>query len=195
MSFRSSGASSRAGRGSKEPEPLDPKQPILDVPPLNSFPYIGPPSSNSNPAFSQVEGMNEEGAHTLGPAVVYLPPHATQEEFDNLVSATKYGVVLTGSAALATIGPVVGRIEISENEDAYRFRVLLPGVSRDESMSSIPAISVMLLFAMIVTNLALGAFLFPVAKEYTFISKHQGGAETYEIRPQSERKKKSSNIS
>lgn len=191
MSFRSSGASSRAGRGSNEPEPLDPKQPILDVPPLNSFPYIGPPSSSSNPTFSQVEGMNEEGAHTLGPAVLYLPPHATQEEFDNLVSATKYGVVLTGSAALATIGPVVGRIEISENEDTYRFRVLLPGVSRDESMSNIPAILVMLLFAMIVTNLALlGAFLFPMAKEYTFISKHQLGAETYEIPPKVREKRK-----
>lgn len=153
MSFRSSGASSRVGRGSSEPEPLDPKQPILDVPPLNSFPYIGPPSSNSNSNFSPVEGKNEGGAQTPGPAVVYLPPHATQEEFDNLVSATKYGVVLTGSAAMTTIGPVVGRVEISENETTYRFRILLPGVSRDESMSIISTISVMLAFVMTVLTL------------------------------------------
>ncbi|KAK4750388.1 hypothetical protein SAY87_027837 [Trapa incisa] len=127
MSFRSSGVSSRAGRGSNEPKPLDPKKPILDVPPINSFPYIGPPSSDNNPTFSSVDGNNESG-----PTLVYIPPHATQEELDNIVSASKNGIVLTGSATMATIGPVVGRVEISENETVYRFRVLLPGVSRNE---------------------------------------------------------------
>ncbi|OWM85376.1 hypothetical protein CDL15_Pgr019000 [Punica granatum] len=79
-----------------------------------------------------MEPNNEGGAQPSGPAVIYVPPHATQEELDNLAAATKCGVTLTGSAALATIGPVVGRVELSENENTYRFRVLLPGVSRDE---------------------------------------------------------------
>lgn len=97
-----------------------------------------------------MEAKNKGGAHALGPAVIYVPPHVTQEELDNLVAANKSGVVLTGSAALGTIGSNAGRIEISENGNTYRFRVLLSGVSCGESTSVILAhLSLVLLFLLL----------------------------------------------
>lgn len=97
-----------------------------------------------------MDARNKGGSHTSGPAVIYVPPHTTQEELDNLVATTKSGVVFTGAAALGATGPVARRIEISENEDAYSFRVLLPGVSCDESMSTISThLSLMLLLMLL----------------------------------------------
>ncbi|KAL2325482.1 hypothetical protein Fmac_024540 [Flemingia macrophylla] len=45
-----------------------------------------------------------------------------------------HGVSLTGSAAMGQVGSIVGPVDIGECEDAYLFRVALPGVKRDENL-------------------------------------------------------------
>ncbi|XP_009334297.2 increased DNA methylation 2 isoform X3 [Pyrus x bretschneideri] len=47
-------------------------------------------------------------------------------------AATRDGFALTGSAAMAKVGPTIGLIDIGECDDSYLFRVSLPGVRRDE---------------------------------------------------------------
>ncbi|KAM7272547.1 hypothetical protein ACFE04_027210 [Oxalis oulophora] len=66
------------------------------------------------------------------PAMIFFPSHPTEEELASIAATTKSGVALTGSAAAADVGPTVGRLDIGECEDAYLFRVSLPGVKRDE---------------------------------------------------------------
>ncbi|KAM3219053.1 hypothetical protein P3L10_023584 [Capsicum annuum] len=44
------------------------------------------------------------------------------------------GVALTGSALLGEVGSFMGSVDIAESEDAYVFRVSLPGVARDEKV-------------------------------------------------------------
>ena len=63
--------------------------------------------------------------------MIFLPSDSSSE-FSNLISQTKTGVALTGSAAMGKIGLTIGLVDIAESEDSYYFRVALPGVSRDE---------------------------------------------------------------
>jgi hypothetical protein len=81
------------------------------VAPLNSVPYIGPPTPHSYTVSSPTKRYTE-----------------TLEKV-----ATRVGVALTGSAAMGKIGPVIGLMDIGESKDSYLFRVSLPGVARDES--------------------------------------------------------------
>ncbi|KAL2942119.1 Alpha-crystallin domain-containing protein 22.3 [Bienertia sinuspersici] len=108
-----------------------PHQPALSVTPLNSMPYIDPITSHGNDDSFQPQG-DVEPVEPAKPALIYLPSQPTEEERNQILSVTHNGVCLTGSAALGSIGPVVGKINISESKDTYLFRVGLPGVARDE---------------------------------------------------------------
>lgn len=41
-------------------------------------------------------------------------------------------IVLTGTAKEGSAGPPIGLVDIGESEDAYLFRVALPGVRKDQ---------------------------------------------------------------
>lgn len=108
-------------------------QPVLDVLPLSclpphSFGYATASADDTSP--SPAETNPALGGQ---PAMVFLPPHATNEEWNNIVAATKSGVALTGSAALGKVGPAMGSVDIAESPGEYVFRVSLPGVTRDQS--------------------------------------------------------------
>lgn len=47
-------------------------------------------------------------------------------------------VVLTGTAQEGKVGPPVGLVDIGVSEDAYLFRVSLPGIQKDRCKSSFP---------------------------------------------------------
>ncbi|OMO99124.1 hypothetical protein COLO4_13501 [Corchorus olitorius] len=66
-------------------------------------------------------------------AMLFFPSPPSREEMANIVAATKKGAALMGTAAMGKVGPIVGLMDIGECEDAYMFRVSLPGVKRDES--------------------------------------------------------------
>jgi len=68
-----------------------------------------------------------------GPALFFLPSSADKEQLSDLIAATKNGVALTGTAAMGQVGQVVGLVDIGECDDAYYFRVSLPGVRKDPS--------------------------------------------------------------
>lgn len=119
--------------------PLDPLQPVLDVPPLQSFPPPGPPpninatsATKSDDCSSSVE-INPGRPFGELPAMVFLSSLPTDEEWNNIITASKSGVALTGSAAMGKVGPAIGAVDIGESEDEYIFRVSLPGVVRDEN--------------------------------------------------------------
>uniref|UniRef100_A0A7N2L457 SHSP domain-containing protein n=1 Tax=Quercus lobata TaxID=97700 RepID=A0A7N2L457_QUELO len=131
MDSRSSCRGGRSRSDNIEPDPLNPRQTVLHVAPLNSVPYIGPPTPHSYTASSPAK-KNSETVEKVGPAMIFLPSLSTREEWNNAVAATKVGVALTGSAAMGKIGPVVGPMDIGESDDSYFFRVSLPGVTRDE---------------------------------------------------------------
>lgn len=127
-------SSIRGGRSRSEniaPEPLNPQQAVLHVAPLNSVPYIGPPTPHSYTASSPTK-RHSETVEKVGPAMIFLPSLSTREEWNSVVAATKVGVALTGSAAMGKIGPVIGLMDIGESMDSYFFRVSLPGVTSDE---------------------------------------------------------------
>ncbi|KAH9603987.1 hypothetical protein KSS87_023590, partial [Heliosperma pusillum] len=111
---------------------IRPPQPqALNVPPLNSMPYIDPIASmclsydNKYPADTKTR-------ESAKPALVYLPSQPTKEEWHNILSVTSNGIGLTGSAAAGTMGPILGKRDIGECEDSYIFRVSLPGVARED---------------------------------------------------------------
>ncbi|KAG9132591.1 hypothetical protein Leryth_022172 [Lithospermum erythrorhizon] len=64
------------------------------------------------------------------------PSSPKNEEWNNIVAATKSGVALTGTAALGKVARPIGVMDIGECEDEYIFRVSLPGVMRDEKAFS-----------------------------------------------------------
>ncbi|CAK9160125.1 unnamed protein product [Ilex paraguariensis] len=112
---------------------MDPQQPILVVTPLKSVPYTGPPQPYTHIP-SPTEGDPSLPTRNQ-PAMVFIPPHSAEKEWDDLVAATKSGVTVTGSAAMGMVGPALGLIDIGESEDTYVFRVSLPGVANDEKFS------------------------------------------------------------
>ncbi|KAI9383074.1 hypothetical protein POPTR_013G024900v4 [Populus trichocarpa] len=58
---------------------------------------------------------------------------AKKEEWNSLVAACKGGLALTGTAAMGQVQQTVGLVDIGECEDAYLFRVSLPGVRQDDN--------------------------------------------------------------
>ncbi|KAL5995907.1 hypothetical protein ACLOJK_025980 [Asimina triloba] len=92
--------------------------------PMSAIPHG---KSNSNPLPGIGVGQPVE---RVGPAKLLLPSYPTVEEWNNVVNAVKGGIAVTGTAAERQIGPVIGLVDIGDNEEAYLFRVSLPGVSR-----------------------------------------------------------------
>ncbi|XP_076928780.1 increased DNA methylation 2-like [Bidens hawaiensis] len=77
-------------------------------------------------------GMKTGNLAELGSDMIFFPCKPSQEELVNMMSATKNGCLLTGSATKGQIGHNIGSIDIGECEDSYLFRASLPGVKRDE---------------------------------------------------------------
>lgn len=101
----------------------------IAVAPLNCVPYTGPPLDHFDSDMSQDE-VNLPLKNQ--PAMVFLPQQTTEKELNDILSITKHGVAVSGSAASGKIGPVIGSIDISESDEAFLFRVALPGVKKDE---------------------------------------------------------------
>lgn len=133
-------------RGNSVPKPINPHQQVLEVAPLNSVPYIGPPApfgdrvGSSTPGVQsqmhRVESPNQGDVDTkpaeAGSSMVFFPSQTTQKVLDDIMDSARNGIGLAGSAATGNVGPIVGAMDIGESDDAYLFRVSLPGVSRDE---------------------------------------------------------------
>ncbi|KAF2307187.1 hypothetical protein GH714_025344 [Hevea brasiliensis] len=109
----------------------NPHQQALEVQPLNSVPYISSPAPVGDYDSLQTES-DAQPVEKVGPCMVFLPSNTTKKEWDNIVVSAKSAVVLTGTAAMGQVGPIVGLMDIGECDDAYMFRVSLPGVAKDE---------------------------------------------------------------
>ncbi|PSS10146.1 Alpha-crystallin domain-containing protein [Actinidia chinensis var. chinensis] len=94
---------------------VDTQQPVLDVAPLNTVPYSGPPISTDG----------------SGPSNVSINSQQNKQEMENVLASTKE-VMIDGSAATGKLGPTVGLVDIGESKDSYMFRVAIPGVPRDQ---------------------------------------------------------------
>ncbi|EPS66551.1 hypothetical protein M569_08226, partial [Genlisea aurea] len=77
-------------------------------------------------------GRSEEENPTTTRGILFLPTCPSMEQWSDLVSSSKRGFAVTGSAATGNVGPLIGLMDVGESEDAYLFRVSLPGVKRDE---------------------------------------------------------------
>lgn len=99
--------------------------------PLNSMPYVGAPvvENGSLPTHAAVEPPRSQ-------PVVLMSAEPTPEELKRILKAIKGTVVLTGSAASGVIGPHIGKMNVSDSDNSYRFLLSLPGVLRDESKFS-----------------------------------------------------------
>ncbi|GAB4855527.1 hypothetical protein Ancab_024146 [Ancistrocladus abbreviatus] len=117
---------------SSPPPKKSSKKHVLNVTPLNSMPYIDPLSSYPGTSNSVNPQGNAVPEKTAQPALLFMPSELTEEEKNGVLSATKDGVVLTGSAARGMIGPILGKMDIGEHEDSYMFCVSLPGVARED---------------------------------------------------------------
>lgn len=95
------------------------------------MPYIDPIAAHGNE-------IALEPVDIAKPALVYLPSQPTTEEWGPILSVTKGGIGLSGSAAFGMIGPVLGKMDICESDNSYLFRVSLPGVARGETMLPCP---------------------------------------------------------
>ncbi|KAK9071823.1 hypothetical protein SSX86_008252 [Deinandra increscens subsp. villosa] len=93
--------------------------------PLNSVPYTGP-----LPDQPQQDDVNLPIKSP--PAMVFLPQQTTEKELNDLLSVSKNGVAVSGSAADGQVGPLMGSFDIFESDDGYLFRVALPGVEKNE---------------------------------------------------------------
>ncbi|GAB2287342.1 hypothetical protein Dimus_021721 [Dionaea muscipula] len=103
----------------------------LNVTPLNSIPYIDPHNTNVHSVPNSSDGS--AGPDKKGqPALLYFPSEPTEDEWKKLLSIKSSGVILTGSAAMGALGPVLGKMDIAESEESYLFRVSLPGVARED---------------------------------------------------------------
>ncbi|XP_071703488.1 alpha-crystallin domain-containing protein 22.3-like [Rutidosis leptorrhynchoides] len=105
-------------------------QPAIDVAPINCVSYNGPSLDCFDSDMAQQNEVNVPLKYE--PAMVYLPQGATVKELDDILSVAKNGIVVSGSAA-ASVGPLIGSLDISESNDGYLFRVALPGVKKDET--------------------------------------------------------------
>lgn len=104
--------------------------PLSCLPP-HSFGYANASTDDPSPSPAEANPTAALGQ----PAMVFLPSDATNEEWNNIVAATKSGVALTGSAALGKVGPAMGSVDIAESPGEYMFRVSLPGVTRDQNFT------------------------------------------------------------
>ncbi|XP_071701376.1 alpha-crystallin domain-containing protein 22.3-like [Rutidosis leptorrhynchoides] len=108
-------------------------QPAIAVAPINCVPYAGPPLDSFD---SNMAHKNDNVPLKYEPAMVYLPQGATEKELNDILSVTKKGILVSGSAA-ASMGPLIGSLDISESDDGFLFRVALPGVKKDETFKCV----------------------------------------------------------
>ncbi|XP_073064891.1 increased DNA methylation 2-like isoform X1 [Primulina eburnea] len=120
----------------------------LDVRSMNCVPYAGlnhdviepsnciMPFTSSEPNDCPVSygsmvpsPASSSSVEDFDPGMIFVP---SREEWNKIVSTSKCGFALTGSAARGHIGPVLGLTDIGESGDSYFFSVSLPGVRRDE---------------------------------------------------------------
>eukprot|EP00268_Persea_americana_P060665 TRINITY_DN7591_c0_g1_i1.p1 TRINITY_DN7591_c0_g1~~TRINITY_DN7591_c0_g1_i1.p1 ORF type:complete len:451 (-),score=73.33 TRINITY_DN7591_c0_g1_i1:384-1736(-) len=106
--------------------------PVYGVPPYSTPLYSSELCVSLEPLPTEATAAPVEKA---GPALLYLPTAPTTEEWNNMVNAAKAGngIELTGSIAESQPGPLVGSVAIGTCDDAYYFRVSLPGVKKDEN--------------------------------------------------------------
>ena len=96
------------------------------------MPYIDPLAAHGNYSPLEPQG-GAEPTKSANPALIYLPSQpTTEDEWTKILSVTKSGIGLSGSAAAGTVGPVLGKMDIGESLDSYIFRVSLPGVARGD---------------------------------------------------------------
>ncbi|KAF8388013.1 hypothetical protein HHK36_026679 [Tetracentron sinense] len=128
---RSSHSSQKRKHANAHPKPQLSSPLIHDVTPINTVPYSSPPVSDRH-MVSLLTEVEARPVDRVGAAMLFLPSHPTTEEWNNIVASTKSGIALTGSAAKRQAGPLIGLVDIGVSEDAYLFRVSLPGVRNDE---------------------------------------------------------------
>ncbi|KAJ6694286.1 hypothetical protein OIU85_005013 [Salix viminalis] len=105
---------------------------VYDVQPLNCVPSRGLPPSHS--CITSLPARDSGKSVEESPRMVFLPSGAKKkEEWDSLMAACKSGLGLTGTAAMGQVRQTVGLVDIGECEDAYLFRVSLPGVRQDDN--------------------------------------------------------------
>lgn len=68
----------------------------------------------------------------IGPSMVLLPSVPTAEEWSNILRLAKPSIAYTGTAAARQVGPLIGLVDIGVSDDAYLFRIALPGVKKDQ---------------------------------------------------------------
>ncbi|KAB2631250.1 hypothetical protein D8674_008769 [Pyrus ussuriensis x Pyrus communis] len=128
-------SSCQSSRGTKHLEDLmelkDPLKPMHVEAPISTVPDSGTPMMHSYMS-PHTNKKTSEPVEKLDRAMIFLPSLPTKKELSNIVAATRDGFALTGSAAMAKVGPTIGLIDIGECDDSYLFRVSLPGVRRDE---------------------------------------------------------------
>lgn len=106
------------------------------VPPLCSLaPYRNCSASNNrevNSSFapSAADGNDVTG---FGHGMIFYPTIPTAEEWRKLMAAASEGIGLKGSVAKIQAGPMIGLFDIGTCEDAYLFRISLPGVKQNGS--------------------------------------------------------------
>ncbi|XP_043724366.1 increased DNA methylation 2-like isoform X2 [Telopea speciosissima] len=127
---RSSRNSQKRQRGNGHPELEETLSPLHNVEIFNSIPFSTPLPSSSGASFPTEVKARLGGS--VGPAMIFLPSHPSMEEWNNIVAATKNGIALTGSAAERQAGPLIGLVDIGVCDDAYLFRISLPGVRKVE---------------------------------------------------------------
>ncbi|XP_076931993.1 alpha-crystallin domain-containing protein 22.3-like [Bidens hawaiensis] len=87
-------------------------------------PYTGPPLDGCDSDMAQQNG--------LSPRMLFLAEQPTPQEMGDIMSATKHGVLVSGSAASGIIGPLMGSYDLSESDDGFLFRFALPGAEKNE---------------------------------------------------------------
>ncbi|XP_057495214.1 increased DNA methylation 2-like isoform X1 [Actinidia eriantha] len=106
-------------------------QNVHAVKPVSTVTSNGTPMSYG--CMSQLPaGVDTSNVERFEPGMIFLPSPPTREEWGNIVTATRSGSAITGTAAMGHIGQAIGLLDIGECEDSYLFRVSLPGVKRDE---------------------------------------------------------------
>ncbi|KDP23534.1 hypothetical protein JCGZ_23367 [Jatropha curcas] len=127
--LKSSDCSQKGKCSASTMQPED--QHVHFVEPLSIVPCttLPPEHSHTSPP------PTRDDTRTMGkvsPGILFLPPFPSKEDLEKIVAAGKGGFALTGSAAMGQVGPIIGLMDIGECDDAYMFRISLPGVKRDE---------------------------------------------------------------
>eukprot|EP01018_Ginkgo_biloba_P035381 Gb_19176 [translate_table: standard] len=90
---------------------------------FNMPPSVLPPKEEKPPLKSP---------DNMGMAMLMVASAPTIEQWNSAVNDAKPSIVFTGTATARPAGPSVGLVDIGISEDAYLFRIALPGVKKDQ---------------------------------------------------------------